>query len=206
MKKKKALPPPAVEVAAVAPSFFNWPGSIDRVCARICAGGTLVDFCKEFNQNYRAVLAWIDEDEGRRKRYADALVIRKHHHRELIIRDLMQLRDFDIMQCCYDSGALKPLQDIPESARRWIESIKTMDYYEGAGAHRILIGELKEIKTYDKMKAVKLLVECLKMIDDGAGGDAKETLEDILAGSWGQEVEMETVTATRTRVSIGAKQ
>lgn len=206
-KKRKPKPSTAVTVVEAAPvSFFDWPGSIDRVCACICAGRTLVDFCREFNQPFRAVIGWIEESEDRRKRYRDALAIRIQHQREIILRDMMQLRDLDPFDFCYDSGAIKPLSEIPEATRRWISSIKTMDYYEGAGAHRILIGELKEIKLFDKVKALEMLARILAMVDDkGEGAVKARTMEEILAESrrTGEPMQVETVTATRT--TIGGK-
>lgn len=204
MKQKK----PKSEAALVpAPSpepvtFFNWPGSIDRICARICSGGTLVNFCSEFNQNYRAVLAWIEESDDRRAKYLDALRIRKHHQREILMTDLMELRALDIQDCCYDNGFVKPLNEMLPAARRWISRIETMDYYEGAGAHRIRVGELKKVWLHDKVDAIKMLVECLKMIDDDKS-DRPKSIAEILDESWGRSVQVETVTATR--ITTGAK-
>lgn len=198
-KKTKAstalVPSPSPEPV----SFFNWPGSIDRVCARICSGGTLVNFCKEFNQNYQSVLSWIEESDDRRKRYMDALRIRKHHQREILMTDLMELRGLDIQDCCYDNGFLKPLSEIHPAARRWISRIETMDYYEGAGAHRVRVGELKKVWLHDKIAGIKMLVDCLKMIDDDKS-DKPKSIEDILEESWGRSVQVETVTAQRVTI------
>lgn len=207
--KKARAKTTAVAVAVIPPvpvSFFNWPGTIDRICARIGAGGTLVDFCNEFNQRFKDVYAWIEENDDRRKRYFDALKIREIHWREQVLRDINQLRDLDIFTLHYETGALKPLSEIPEAARRWIARLETMDYYEGAGNHRIKIGELKKVWYYDKLKAIEMLTKVLSMIDDKKKPEGVRTLEDILAESRqeGDVVQVEQVTATR--VTIGARQ
>lgn len=184
-------------------SFWDWPGTIERVCARVCAGGTLVDFCKEFNQNYQAVLGWIEENEARRDRYVQALRVREHHLREMVYRDLLQLRALDPAMWTYDTGAIKPLHEIPEGARRWIAKLETMDYFEGAGNHRIKIGELKKVSMFDKLRAIELLTKLLMMIDESKPAETgARTLEDILADSRrpGESMTLETVTATRMRI------
>src|SRR6267378_1095715 len=183
-------------------SFWNWPGTMDRLCARICAGGTLVDFCREFNQHYQSVLGWIEENQERRDRYMRSLSIRQHHLREVIYRDLLQLRDLDPVMWTYDTGAVKPLHEIPEGARRWISRIKTMDYFEGAGNHRIHIDELKEVSMFDKLRAIELLTKLLMMIDETKETNRSKTLEDILAESRqeGETMTVETVTATRVTI------
>lgn len=201
-KRSRALAP----IQAPEPvSFWNWPGTIDRLCARICAGGTLVDFCKEFNQHYQSVLGWIEENTDRRERYAKALSVRQHHLRELIYRDLLQLRELDPTMWTYDTGAVKPLHEIPEGARRWIRKIKTMDYFEGAGNHRIHIGELKEVEMFDKQRAIDSLMKLLLMIDDTKESSRSKTLEEILAESRADGETMTVETVTATRMTIGAR-
>src|SRR4051812_28914794 len=174
-KRSQALAP--ITKAPEPVSFWEWPGTIDRVCARICAGGTLVDFCLEFNQTYRAVVGWIEENPDRRERYLAALKVREHHLREMVYRDILQLRALDPVMWTYNTGAVKPLHEIPEEARRWIRRIKTMDYFKGAGNHRIHVGELKEVEMFDKQKAIDSLMKLLMMIDESKDTSRAKTLE-----------------------------
>ena len=58
------------------------------------------------------------------------------------------------------------VQQMPEKFRRAVASIKVTEEFEGAGQDKFQVGETREIKLWDKPKALELLARHLGLLND----------------------------------------
>jgi len=140
------------------------PGAIDIVCASITAGSTLAAVCRDADVIFQLVAAWIELDEARRKRYAEAIEIREQHHKDEIVEQLRNMVTSDMITAFNDDGTLKPLHEIPVGVRQWIAGMEVEELFEGRGESRKQVGILRKIKFYDKTRNIELLMKNLKML------------------------------------------
>lgn len=140
--------------------------TIDTLCARIASCETLADICKELDVKYLDVQAWIQGDDIKRKRYAEAIEIRKAHQQEVILRELTASLSADISDAFDANGQMKPLDQIPPLLRRCIAGIEMHELF-GKGADGLgQIGIVKKIKFWDKPRQIELLAKHLKMLTE----------------------------------------
>lgn len=100
-----------------------------------------------------------------------------------ILRRLDSIGDVDIGRAYDEKGNLLPIHEIPEEVRRCISGIKVFEEFDGFGKERVKIGEVREVKFWDKIKANELLGRHLKLFTDKIEHSGKVTLEDLVAGS-----------------------
>lgn len=162
----------------------NSDATMDTICSRITAAGTLVGICREFDIHYGTINEWIQSDEGRRKRYADALEVRQQHAKELVIRELVEHRQVDVLDAFdRETGALKRLEDIPEELRRVISSMEVEELFhtDPETFERSVVGRIVKVKFYDKTRTNETLARHLKMLVDKVEHSADETLSELIA-------------------------
>lgn len=140
--------------------------TIDALCTRIAACETLPDICKELDVKYLVVHEWIQSDEERRERYAEAVKIRQAHQAELVLRELTAAATFDPSEIFNEIGEIKPLHQIPAPLRRCIAGMDTNELF-GQGADGLgQIGTVKKLKFWDKTRQLELLAKHLKMLTE----------------------------------------
>lgn len=84
----------------------------------------------------------------------------------------------------YDkAGFLKPLDQIPEAARRCIKKIKTSEIFSGEGGQKTVIGFTREIEFLDAQKALSDIGRHFGWLRDKVELEAGETLERLIAES-----------------------
>jgi phage terminase small subunit len=83
-----------------------------------------------------------------------------------VLRELLVLAATDLRDAYDETGKLLPPQDMPEHVAKAISSIKVFEEFEGHGADRVKVGEVREVKFYSKEKALELLGRHLKMFTD----------------------------------------
>ena len=142
------------------------PRTIDRLCSGMCDAHTLADFCAFYDVPYTAVNEWIQSDDVRRKRYADALAVRETHQKDLALRELTAILQVDIAEAFDASGGLRPIAEMPRGLRRAIAAIETTELF-GLGADgKGQIGHVRKLKFWSKPHAIELLMKHLRMITD----------------------------------------
>jgi phage terminase small subunit len=100
-----------------------------------------------------------------------------------VLRELLRIATVDLGEAYDEHGNLRPIQDIPKDVRRAIAGIKVFDEFDGAGRDRVKIGEVREVKFWDKPRALELLGKHLKLFTDVVEHQGKLTLEQLVSGS-----------------------
>lgn len=100
-----------------------------------------------------------------------------------ILKRLDSIGDVDLGRAYDKNGNLLPIHEIPEDVRRCISGIKVFEEFEGFGKERVKIGEVREVKFWDKIKANELLGRHLKLFTDKVEHSGTVTLEQLVAGS-----------------------
>lgn len=85
---------------------------------------------------------------------------------DMILKELLLLAKTDLSNAYDENGNLKNVQDMPEEVRRAISGIKVFEEFEGFGKDRVKIGEVRELKFWDKPRALELLGKHLKLFTE----------------------------------------
>lgn len=101
---------------------------------------------------------------------------------ERIVNNLSHISESDLLNYFDENGCFRPLDEIPEEARRAIASIEVFEEYQGKGKDREFIGYIKKIKLWDKPKALENLGRHLGMFKDNINLTADDELLDALKG------------------------
>lgn len=80
-----------------------------------------------------------------------------------VLRELLRVAMADLGKAYDGNGHLLPIHDIPEDTRRAMAGVKVFDEFEGYGKERTKIGEVREVRFWDKNKALELLGKHLKL-------------------------------------------
>lgn len=83
---------------------------------------------------------------------------------ELILRELLLIARSDVADAYDEKGNLKPIHEIPEEIRRVISGIKVHEEFITTRGKRIKVGEIREVKLWDKTRALELLAKHLKLL------------------------------------------
>lgn len=100
-----------------------------------------------------------------------------------ILKELLLIAKTDLSKAYDETGNLLPIHKIPEETRRAIAGIKVFDEFEGYGKERVKVGEVREIKFWDKPKSLELLGKHLKLFTDRVEHEFKDGLADRLAAA-----------------------
>lgn len=103
-----------------------------------------------------------------------------------ILRELLIIGKTDISKAYDSKGNLLPIDAIPEEIRRAIAGIKVFEEFEGYGKDRVKVGETRELKLWDKPRALELLGRHLKLWTDKTVTN-NFTIEQLVMGSMEEE-------------------
>ena len=85
---------------------------------------------------------------------------------EKVLESIYRIANVDIGDAYDDAGYLLPIKEMPESIRKSISSIKVFEEFEGKGEARLKVGEVREVKFWDKTKSLELLGRHLRLFID----------------------------------------
>ncbi len=98
-----------------------------------------------------------------------------------VLKELMRIATADLSGAYDEQGRLKPIHEIPEDTRRAMSGVKVFEEFEGFGADRVKIGEVREVKFWDKPKSLEILARHLKLLTDKVEVSGSVTISDRLA-------------------------
>jgi len=84
---------------------------------------------------------------------------------EKVLAAFAEIGFLDPAELLNDDGSLKPIQDIPLSARRVIAGLDVEERYEGSGKDRKLVGWVKKVRLCNKNDALESLAKHLGLFE-----------------------------------------
>lgn len=169
------------------------PDLLGDICSAVANGGSLVELCAVWQVRYSDVVLWIHDqaaDPKRKTSYEDAMVARSEWMIQTLLKELRMIGTVDIRRAYDASGALLPIQQIPEDVARVITGIEAKELWERvdddtapSGTRMEKTGELVKVKFLDKIKAIELLGKSMALWIDRKQHELGASLEDIIAGS-----------------------
>lgn len=190
---------PRIETLRAAPACSRLPGVeylerwrahmldpefIGIVCDHVASGGSLIALCRTLDLKYANVIAWVHRDPERDKQYKDAIAARAEWAMERVLQEIQLIGTVDIRRAYDQSGALLPVNQMPDDVAVAVASVEVDELYEGFGRDREHIGETKKLKLIDKLKALELMGKNFGMFIDRHEIDiGKQTLEALVSGS-----------------------
>lgn len=97
-----------------------------------------------------------------------------------VLRDLLIHARTDIRKAYDKNGRLLPVHELPDELALVIGSIKVFEEFEGSGENRVQVGEVRELKFTDRLRALELLGKHLKLFVDKVEHGVDEDLEAVL--------------------------
>ncbi len=80
-----------------------------------------------------------------------------------VLQELMRIAMVDLGGAYDDKGHLLPVKEMPEDVRRAIAGIKVFEEFDGYGEDRVKVGEVREVKFWPKVDALRDLGKHLKL-------------------------------------------
>lgn len=109
-----------------------------------------------------------------------------------VLRELLAFARTDIRDAFDENGRLLAVHEMPEHVAKAISSVKVFEEFEGAGKDRVQVGEVREVKFWDKSKALELLGRHLKMFAEKHEFEAGDKLMQLLGASTKKPEELAT--------------
>ena len=98
-----------------------------------------------------------------------------------VLTETYLLASSDIAEAFDETGALKPIREIPARIRKAISSIEVEKLFEYVGDEKEHVGYTQKIKLWDKVKTLELLGKHLKLFSDKIELSADDSLASILS-------------------------
>ena len=165
------------------------PETLGEITRHLSNGGSLIELCQLWKVPFSEVMTWINSNPSRQQAYNGAMISQMAYHIERVIDELKKIALVDMSEAFDERHRLKPLDQMPEDIRRSISSIDVEEIYEGVGKEREMVGYLKRIKTYDKVKGLELIGKKLQMFVDRTRIEVtQKSLEDLIVESMSDDV------------------
>ena len=165
-------------------ALVSQPGLLDRICEYVSDGETLVTFAKEHGVPFGYLVNWIRADASRSSRYQTALADRDEHTKERYLSELRRLGISDVRRLYSETGELLPPDQWPDDVAAAVQSVESVELFEGVGKNRTQIGYTKRVKFWDKTKAIELLGKNLGLFAERVDVGVSVKLVDLVRGSY----------------------
>lgn len=163
--------------------LINAPDTMERIFKHLANGGSLIALCKTWDVRYSDIAYWINQDEGRKKKYQDGCNAQVEWGIHRLLQEIRAVSFVDIRQLFNEDHSIKKPSEWPDDIAAAIAGVETDELFEGTGAERRHIGETKKVKLFDKLKALEMLGRDLGRLVNRHEVTGKITLEDLVTGS-----------------------
>ena len=159
------------------------------ICDHVSMGGSLIDLCEVWGVRYSEVLKWLN-DVGhveRRRGYDSAVADGVEWVKAEVVRELKGIGMVDIRRAYGENGELLPMSEMPADLARAIAGVNVKEEFDSEGNKT---GEIKTVKLWDKLRALELVGKQVGMFVDRREYKHVLTLEDLVAGSMEQVIDI----------------
>lgn len=156
------------------------PDTIEELCANVSAGGTLPGFCELKRVRYGMIAPWVYGDPARLKAYQQATLARADWVEQTIFQQLHAIATLDLRGAYSPDGEVLPMDQWPADLARAVSGFKSEGQYSAEGEH---LGDKKELKLLDKLKAIELLMKNKRMLSDRLEHSGSVSLEQLVTDS-----------------------
>lgn len=148
--------PPPKTTRDIKPLYDSPEPTEEIICRHIAMGGSPVEWCRTENYDWYEFSTWINHDPKRRQKYYEAYLAQNEWAAITILKDLRDMKDYDLRKILYDDGSVKPVSEWPLSVAKAIESFEVVERQDGA--------MIKSIVTTKKLKAIEMLMKNLGIL------------------------------------------
>lgn len=161
------------------------PALPDIIFEHVANGGTLVDLCETWQVRFSSLSKWINEDEARKKKYADALQARNEWTEEMLLGDLRAMAHFDLRKLYKEDGTLKNIAELDAETARMVQSVEVdeIKVFDADSKAMVHVGDRKKVKLWDKLKAKEMLMKNRRMLVDRHELEGSISLEELVGRS-----------------------
>lgn len=131
---------------------------MDAICRHVSLGGSPVEWCDEHEYDWIQVTHWINSDKDRRQKYYEAYLAQNEWAAITILKDLRDMKDYDLRKILNEDGSVKPVSEWPLCVSKAIESFEVVERPDGA--------IIKSIVTTKKLKAIEMLMKNLGILHE----------------------------------------
>lgn len=157
------------------------PSLIVDICDHIANGGSPIQLAHIYNIKFATLIRWVRDDIDRTKLYNQAMFDRGEWVKERVLMELGHIATSDIAGMFDDSGSIKHPKDWPQELRRAVAGVDVKEEFDTEGA---LVGYVKKIKLWDKMKGLELTGKTLAMFLEKHEHTIEKSLEDLIVESY----------------------
>lgn len=83
-----------------------------------------------------------------------------------VIKEIAKLAFSNIRPLFNSDGVLKDISTLDDNVSASVSSVESLEEYDGHGNQRVLVGNTKKVKMWDKPKALEMLGRHLKLFTD----------------------------------------
>ena len=148
----------------------------EEVLTHVACGGSLDDMAKSLEIRFSDLYKYITSLPDGDKRYELALKASEARDRDLVVRSLRGIIETTPNDMFNDDGSIKPVSEWP---RELIAGFKIEEIYNKGES----IGNVKEVKTIDRLRAMEMLGKERGMFVNKTKVDATLTLEQLVTES-----------------------
>lgn len=142
-----------------AKKLFDDPTTIDRICAHVAGGGSIVDWCITEGIAWAALHVWINK-KPQQKQYLAAEKAQTEWAIKKVLAELRDLAFIDVSKTMNDDGSIKPLKDWPKDALKAVAGIDVTEKLTGETKTRVTM--------VSKIKSIELMMKNLSLLTDRA--------------------------------------
>lgn len=103
---------------------------------------------------------------------------------ERILLELKRIALTDLRQAYGEDGKLLPIREMPEDTARAVSSMETEELWVGEGEDRRPGGDVRKMKTWDKLRALELLAKYHGLLVERREVKVTASLEQLLTESF----------------------
>ena len=159
------------------------PATFETCIEHLMMGGCLSTLTDLWRVTYANIMSLMYSTPDRKQRYEDALQARSDFVLAKLLNEINRIAFTDSRKLFKDDHSLKPINEWPDDIAAAVSSIEVSEEFDYEDRKKVLVGHLKKVKLYDKLKAIEMLGRDLGRFVQKHEVSGKVTLEDLVTGS-----------------------